>query len=58
MYVTLFFNKNKCKNLQKINHAILTHPRFMEVVTAATVDCYLQHADMDNNPESNSLDKL
>ena len=50
MYVTLFFNKKKCKNLQKINHAILTHPRFMEVVTAATVDCYLQHADMDNNP--------
>ena len=38
-YVTLAFN-----------HAILTHPRFMEIATAAAVDCYLQHADINNNP--------
>ena len=43
-YVSLFFNIKKFNTRQSINNTIINHPRFMEVILAATVDCYLNHS--------------
>ena len=48
-YISLKFNSKKFNTTQSINHSILSHPRFMHVVTGAAVDCYLSHAS-DNTP--------
>ena len=48
--VTMCFGSKNFKLRQSINPAILSHPRFPEVLLAATVDTYLNHADPLNNP--------
>ena len=48
--VLLSFCNNQIKLRQSINHTILTHPRFPEVLSAAVADTYINHADPENNP--------
>ena len=43
-FVSLLFNSKKYNTNQSINNTILNHSRASEVILAATVDCYLNHA--------------
>ena len=47
--VSLLFNNKNFKVRQSISNTILTHPRFMDICTAAAADTYLSHASQ-NNP--------
>ena len=42
--VMLLFNAKKYNTRQSINYSILNHPHVEYVISAATVDCYLNHA--------------
>ena len=48
--VTLHLNKPDFKPNRSINLATLTHPRIRETIMAATVDCYITHADPTRHP--------
>jgi exonuclease III len=43
-FVTLTLNKPTFKQSVSINHSIIFNPRLPDVILAATVDCFLQHA--------------